>query len=88
MHLHEAEKLITVFVDHDRDAVRRLAAVYDPDVPVFENEAYMKLAREIQDERAFPTARPTPTKGSNAPGCRRVANWKTVRPTSPASDGA
>ncbi len=50
VHPHEAEKLITVFVDHDRQAVRRLAALYDPDIPVFENEPYMKLAREIQDE--------------------------------------
>ncbi len=50
VHPHEAEKLVTVFVDHDRDAIRRLAALYDPDIPVFENVPYMTLAREIQDE--------------------------------------
>lgn len=50
VHPHEVEKLITVFVDHDREAIRRLAALYDPDIPVFENEPYMKLAREIQQE--------------------------------------
>ncbi len=50
VHPHEVEKLITVFVDHDREGVRRLAALYDPDIPVFENEAYIKLAKEIQDE--------------------------------------
>lgn len=50
VHPHEVEKLVTVFVDHDREAIRRLAALYDPDIPVFENEPYMKLAREIQQE--------------------------------------
>ena len=50
VHPHEAEKLVTVFVDHDSDGIRRLARLYDPDIPVFENEPYMKLAREIQDE--------------------------------------
>ena len=50
VHPHEAEKLITVFVERDRAGVRRLAALYDPDVPPFENEPYMKLAREIEDE--------------------------------------
>jgi uncharacterized Ntn-hydrolase superfamily protein len=50
VHPHEAEKLVTVFVDHDSDGIRRLARLYDPEVPVFENEAYMKLAGEIQDE--------------------------------------
>ncbi|MCR9138302.1 MAG: monovalent cation:proton antiporter-2 (CPA2) family protein [Alphaproteobacteria bacterium] len=50
VHPHEVEKLVTVFVDHDRQAIRRLAALYDPDIPVFENEPYMKLAREIEKE--------------------------------------
>ncbi len=50
IHPHEAEKIVTVFVEHDREGVRRLAALYDPEVPVFDNEPYMKLAREIQDE--------------------------------------
>lgn len=50
VHPHEVEKLVTVFVDHDREAIRRLAALYDPDIPVFENEPYMKLAREIENE--------------------------------------
>jgi len=50
VHPHEAEKLITVFVERDREGVRRLAALYDPDLPPFENEPYMKLAREIEDE--------------------------------------
>ena len=50
VHPHEAEKLIGVFVDHDRNGIRRLAALYDPDIPPFENEPYMKLAGEIQEE--------------------------------------
>ena len=49
-HPHEAEKLVTVFVDHDRSAIRRLARLYDPHIPPFENEPYMKLAREIEKE--------------------------------------
>ncbi|MEM6461155.1 MAG: monovalent cation:proton antiporter-2 (CPA2) family protein [Pseudomonadota bacterium] len=50
VHPHEAEKLITVFVEHDRHAIRRLAELYDPDLSTFENEPYMKLARQIQEE--------------------------------------
>ncbi|MCY6382082.1 monovalent cation:proton antiporter-2 (CPA2) family protein [Hoeflea prorocentri] len=50
IHPHEAEKLVTMFENHDRDGIRRLARLYDPDIPAFENEPYMKLAREIQEE--------------------------------------
>ncbi|WP_419914279.1 monovalent cation:proton antiporter-2 (CPA2) family protein [Hoeflea sp.] len=50
VHPHEVEKLVTVFVERDRDGIRRLARLYDPEIPVFENEPYMKLAREIQQE--------------------------------------
>ncbi|MCP4997803.1 MAG: potassium transporter [Hyphomicrobiales bacterium] len=50
VHPHEAEKLVTVFVDHDRSAIRRLARLYDPEIPPFENEPYMKLASEIEKE--------------------------------------
>ncbi|MDF2370348.1 MAG: monovalent cation:proton antiporter-2 (CPA2) family protein [Rhizobiaceae bacterium] len=50
VHPHEAEKLVTVYVDHDRDAIRRLARLYDPDLPITENQPYMKLMKEIQAE--------------------------------------
>jgi monovalent cation:proton antiporter-2 (CPA2) family protein len=50
VHPHEVEKLVTVFVNHDREGIRRLAALYDPEIPAFENIPYMKLAREIENE--------------------------------------
>ncbi|WP_136659392.1 monovalent cation:proton antiporter-2 (CPA2) family protein [Nitratireductor sp. XY-223] len=50
VHPHEVEKLITVFVERDRDGIRRLAQLYDPEIPPFENEPYMKMAREIEKE--------------------------------------
>ena len=40
----EAEKL---FYRHDRQSVRDLAALWDPDVPTMENAAYIKRAREL-----------------------------------------
>ena len=41
----EAEKL---FYQHDRQSVRELAALWDPDVPTFENAAYIARARELE----------------------------------------
>jgi CPA2 family monovalent cation:H+ antiporter-2 len=43
----EAEKL---FYQHDRKSVRELAALWDPDVPTMENAAYIKRARELEEE--------------------------------------
>ncbi|MGR3460799.1 MAG: cation:proton antiporter domain-containing protein [Roseovarius sp.] len=41
----EAEKL---FYQHDRQSVRELAALWDPDVPTLENAAYIARARELE----------------------------------------
>ncbi len=41
----EAEK---TFYQHDREAVRELAKVWDPDTPPAENEAYIARARELE----------------------------------------
>ncbi|WP_371054550.1 monovalent cation:proton antiporter-2 (CPA2) family protein [Rhodosalinus sp. K401] len=41
----EAEK---TFYRHDREAVRELAKVWDPDIPPSENEAYIARARELE----------------------------------------
>ena len=43
----EAEKL---FYRHDRQSVRDLAALWDPDVPTMENAAYIKRARELESD--------------------------------------
>lgn len=46
-HPYEAEKHTTVFVKQDREGLRELARVWDPDIPVFENTAYIEMAREV-----------------------------------------
>ena len=43
----EAAKL---FAEKDVEGIRRLAAVYDPDIHVSKNSEYVRLAIEIQDE--------------------------------------
>ncbi len=50
VHPHEAEKLVTMFVERDLDGIKRLAHLYDPDIPITENKPYMDLARKIQEE--------------------------------------
>lgn len=44
---HEAEK---AFYKHDRHAMRELAPLWDPDKPVYENEAYVARAKELEQE--------------------------------------
>jgi CPA2 family monovalent cation:H+ antiporter-2 len=44
---HEAEK---AFYKHDRHAMRQLAPLWDPDKPVYENEAYVARAKELEQE--------------------------------------
>lgn len=48
MHQAESERAATVFATEELKGIRRLAEVYDPDVPVFENKEYVRLAKEIQ----------------------------------------
>ncbi|CUH63796.1 K(+)/H(+) antiporter [Thalassovita gelatinovora] len=43
----EAEK---VFYHHDREAIRELAQVWDPNVPSAQNPAYVKRARELEKD--------------------------------------
>jgi CPA2 family monovalent cation:H+ antiporter-2 len=53
MHPFDAERAATVFVDHDMDAIRRMAEVWDPNLSSFENKAYTQAARNnIQALRA------------------------------------
>ena len=44
---HEAEN---AFYKHDRHAMRQLAPLWDPDKPVYENEAYVARAKELEQE--------------------------------------
>lgn len=48
----EARRKADLFQEKDRDGVRRLAGLYDPDKSFLENEPYIDLARKIDDELA------------------------------------
>ncbi len=47
VHAFDAELLTRGFVANDRWRLRELANLYDPDVPVHENEAYVARAKEL-----------------------------------------
>src|SRR6056297_1382377 len=46
----EAAEVEKTFYQHDRRSVRDLAALWDPDTPTIENAAYIKRARELEQE--------------------------------------
>ncbi|WP_417728390.1 monovalent cation:proton antiporter-2 (CPA2) family protein [Roseovarius sp.] len=46
----EAAELEKTFYHHDRHSVRELAALWDPDKPTVENEAYITRARALEEE--------------------------------------
>lgn len=50
MHPFDAEKAATVYNEQDIKGIRKLAAVYDPEVPAAQNLEYVKLALEIKEE--------------------------------------
>ncbi len=47
---YEASQAETVFYHHDRDALRQLAELWDPNLPAEQNTAYIKRARELNKE--------------------------------------
>ena len=47
---YEAAQAETVFYHHDRDALRQLAELWDPNLPAEQNSAYIKRARELNKE--------------------------------------
>ena len=47
---YEAAIAQETFYHHDRETVRELAQLWDPNVPSAENEAYVKRARELEKE--------------------------------------
>ena len=46
----EAAELQKTFYHHDRDSVRDLAALWDPNIPTIQNGAYIKRAKEPEAE--------------------------------------
>lgn len=50
MHPFDAEKAAQEFVADDREILREMASLYDPDVPSHLNEAFVERTKEILDE--------------------------------------
>ncbi|MEL6583709.1 MAG: cation:proton antiporter [Pseudomonadota bacterium] len=51
MHAYDAELHARGFVERDQRALREIAPHYDPDIPVQDNEAYVKKARELMEQQ-------------------------------------
>ena len=45
---YEASEAERVFYTHDRDAVRQLAEVWDPNIPAAKNDAYVERAKSLE----------------------------------------
>ena len=50
VHPFEAERKARSFVKTDLRMIKKLASVYNPDVPVHQNEEYVKRAKEVREE--------------------------------------
>lgn len=50
MHAADSERAATLYVSEELKGIRRLAEVYDPEVPVQQNTEYVRIAREIQTQ--------------------------------------
>lgn len=51
MHPYDAELFARDFVDRDRDAMREIAPLYDPEIPIHQNTAYVARARELMEQQ-------------------------------------
>ncbi|MFL4470668.1 monovalent cation:proton antiporter-2 (CPA2) family protein [Tateyamaria armeniaca] len=47
---YEASEAEHLFYTHDRDAVRQLAELWDPNIPTSKNDAYVARARELEKD--------------------------------------
>ena len=47
VHAYDAERQVRGFVLNDREQMRQLAAVYDPDVPAHENDEYVEQTKKF-----------------------------------------
>ena len=66
MHPFEAELLARKFTEDDRHIIREMAEVYDPEIPISENQAYIEKSRTLMEEREaqiFGKGRVFATKG-------------------------
>lgn len=52
IHNYEAEKRVKNFVKGDQESMRKLAEVYNPDIPTSENHAYMAMLKQARAEEA------------------------------------
>jgi monovalent cation:H+ antiporter-2, CPA2 family len=52
IHNYEAEKRVKNFVKGDQESMRKLAEVYNPDIPTSENPAYMAMLKQARAEEA------------------------------------
>ncbi len=47
---YEAARQVLAFFQHDREATRKLAELWDPDIPLHQNSAYIERARQLNAE--------------------------------------
>ena len=47
----QAEAVVAAFNEADRDGMIAVAAVYDPNIPAYENEAFIARINEMREER-------------------------------------
>jgi CPA2 family monovalent cation:H+ antiporter-2 len=64
-HPFEVEKAVRYFVRHDRETLRKLAAAWQENVDVFENEEYLAIARR-QNQMMMDTMRSDRSADNNA----------------------
>lgn len=50
VHPYEAHRTVKAFERRDKRAIRELAELYDPDIPVHQNKAYVARVKEIRNE--------------------------------------
>ena len=51
MHPFEAELLARKFTEDDRHILKEMAEVYDPEIPISENQAYIDKSKTLMEER-------------------------------------
>jgi CPA2 family monovalent cation:H+ antiporter-2 len=74
-HPYDAERLTRGYVENDKISMRELAEVYDPDVPVHENSAYVERAKVVLESHEDAMRGSTKSFGSRA-----ERGWVPPRP--------
>ena len=71
LHPFRAQKLVEAHVKFDRESMRMLAEVWDPEISIFENTDYIRLAaqRNAELERMMSASSPSAPSGPSGPGC-------------------